>query len=276
MRNKYEIRVFSMKHSGVHAVINWLATLFDEPVYFLNNCGNHQDPYRTGRTRGDRKGTPIEGIFVKLPKMKRWSEEDIRPIREMQKECIIYSYENLDLARFPKKPPTLDVDANVGSSEHVFDVLVHRDLLNWAAATFKDKGRKLREGFDPAPHPGLCWRNWRDREWLVGAWKNCAREFLGHTKHLRDRKVCVSYNLWLRREYREQLARKVFGRPNNEVSTSVVAGVGNRGSQFDGFDYDGRANRMRVLERWRHFEGDELFWGLLDEEALRLSAMIFH
>src|ERR1700730_9867565 len=37
--NKREFRVFAMKRSGHHAVINWLLLHFTGPAYFLNNCG---------------------------------------------------------------------------------------------------------------------------------------------------------------------------------------------------------------------------------------------
>jgi len=273
-RNEYEFRVFGMKRSGNHAIINWIATLFDEPVYFFNNCGYGCDPYRTGRTRGTRKKTDIKDIFILLPRMKNFSEDEIEPYRSVVKKCIIYSYENILLSRLLEEPPTLNRSETIGESKHRFEVLILRDVYNWAASSFVHCGRSDDNYFVPT---GFDCKSWKRREVLFEKWKTHAHEFLGDTKYLAFEEaniVCISYNDWLRKRYREKTASK-FGLQNNERSIDIVAGVGNRGSKFDNFIYDGRASRMKVLERWKYFKDNPYFWGLFDDESIELSNEIF-
>lgn len=279
--NEYEIRVFGIKHGGQHAIINWIATLFDEPVYFFNNCGWNSDPYRTGRTTGKRAGTDIEGIFVRVPRLKNRREEEVEAWRVVPKKCLMYSYENtyMDRVDHPNKPAT--PFEYVGKSEKIFDVLILRDIFNLAASTFKYTARVF-DGKDRAGDDEYLsqfdYKNfsvYRDR--LKRRFDLAAKEFLGRRSHMRDKKICISFNDWFKSKgYRERMAAE-FGLPNNEVSIKVVAGVGGRGSRFDDFEYDGRAHEMKVLERWKHFEGNRVFWELMYDwmDTVELSNEIF-
>lgn len=268
--NEFEFRIFSMKHSGCHAIINWIATLFDEPVYFFNNCGFGEDPFRTGRTRGDRIGTPIEDIFVKVPKLKNVKKDKIEEVRNKYKKCLIYSYENIDLRKFEKREIT--PRKYVGKSHFKFDVLIIRDLLNWAASTFKYTGRLALLDLNFARD--LDARNCAQRRKLFDGWKSHAFEFLGKTEYL-ENKICISYNDWLNKDYREKTALK-FMLINNEISIDTVAAINNKGSQFNGLSYDGKASKMKVLERWHHFTNNIYFWKLFDDpELFELSEEIF-
>jgi hypothetical protein len=58
---------------------------------------------------------------------------------------------------------------------------------------------------------------------------------------------------------------------------NIVAGVGNRGSRFDDFEYDGRAQEMNILERWKHFKDNNAFWDLMREweDSVKLSNEVF-
>ena len=278
--NEYEIRVFGIKHSGQHAIINWIATLFDEPVYFFNNCGWYSDPYRTRRTKGIRKGTPIEGIFVGVPKLSDIDEEGLNQLKKMPKKCLMYSYENVYVDRIyrdrkPATPPGI-----VGSSAKVFDVVMLRDIFNLAASTFKYTGRVFNEKDRAGDDEYLSefdYKNHLYREKLRTKFNLIALEFLRRSSHLRHDRICISFNDWfLSKGYRECTANK-FGLLNNEISVKVVAGVGNRGSRWDDFEYDGRAQEMSILERWKHFEDNKVYWDLMREweDSVKLSNEIF-
>ena len=278
--NEYEIRVFGIKHSGQHAIINWIATLFDEPVYFFNNCGWNYDPYRTRRTRGVRKGTVIEDIFVPLSKLKDHSEEELDKIKKTPKKCLMYSYENVYIDRVYRERKPATPEGIVGSSDKIFDVMMLRDIFNLAATTLKYTGRTF-EGYDKGGDDEYLsefdYKNYLYRDKLKQKYLLAASEYLGETKHMRDKKICISFNDWfLSKGYRECIAAQ-FGLPNNEISVQIVAGVGNRGSRFDDFEYDGRAQEMNILERWKHFKDNKAYWDLMREwdECVRLSNEIF-
>ncbi len=278
--NEYEIRVFGIKHSGQHAIINWIATLFDEPVYFFNNCGWNGDPYRTKRTRGIRRDTPIEDIFVDIPKLRNSEEKVLDKIKRTPKKCLMYSYENVYIDRIYRERKPATPRGIVGISDKIFDVIMFRDIFNLTASTMKYTGRVF-DGYDRAGDDEYLsqfdYKNHLYRDKLKNKYDQMAREFLGWTDHLEGQKVCISFNDWfLSKGYRECVAAK-FGLPNNEVSVSIVAGVGNRGSRFDDFEYDGRAQEMNILGRWRHFKDNKAYWDLMREwsDSVILSNEIF-
>jgi hypothetical protein len=278
--NEYEIRVFGLKHSGQHAIINWIATLFDEPVHFFNNCGWGGDPYRTKRKRGTRKGTDIEHIFVDLPRMHTVEEAVLDQIKNAPKKCLMYSYENayMDKINREKKPAT--PEDSVGSSAKIFDVLILRDIFNLAACTLKNTGRTFNGKYEVEENEYILEfdrKNYYRRDRLRELFTLAALEFLGYSNHMREKKVCISFNDWfLSKGYRECVANK-FGLINNELSVNVVAGVGNRGSKFDDFEYNGKAQEMDILGRWKNFRDNEVFWDLMREwkEAVDLSNEVF-
>lgn len=278
--NEYEIRVFGIKHSGQHAIINWIATLFDEPVYFFNNCGWNHDPYRTSRTRGVRKGTPIENIFVALPKLKGAEEEIVDKLKRTPKKCLMYSYENVYIDRVNRKRKPATPEGIVGKSGKVFDVLMLRDIFNLVASTMKYTGRVFNEKDRAGDDEYLSqfdYKNYLYREKLKKKFDLAALEFLGKSNHLREKGICISFNDWfLSKGYRECIAAK-FGLPNNELSINIVAGVGNRGSRFDDFEYDGRAKKMNILGRWEYFKNNKAFWNLMREwnDSVVLSNEVF-
>jgi len=278
--NEYEIRVFGLKHAGQHAIINWIATLFREPVYFFNNCGWGVDPYRTGRTRGTRKKTILKDIFVRVDKLKNAEQEEVDRVRQIPKKCIIYSYEGADVWKINRESKPATPEEFIGKSEKIFDVLILRDIFNLASCTFKHSDRVF-DGKDSAGDDEFLsqfdYKNYIRSDKLEKKFRMAALEFLGKSHYMREKKICISFNDWfLSKGYRECIAGK-FGLENNEISLDVVAAVGNRGSKFDGMDYDGKARDMDVLGRWKHFEDNKVFWDILSEwgEAVELSNDIF-
>ena len=111
-------------------------------------------------------------------------------------------------------------------------------------------------------------------ETAMRIWKQHAREFQGTRRYLRLPRVLISYNRWATDSaYRREVARQL-GVATGDRGVQHVPPAGN-GSSFDGRRYDGRAGRMRVLSRWRHFEDDRRFAGLFDTDTRRLARQIF-
>lgn len=122
----------------------------------------------------------------------------------------------------------------------------------------------------------------RDRQSLqaeLETWKAHAREFLGLTDHLRI-DVRISYNDWFSNAaYRAELALRLeTDYPADAPSaTSALNSVPNVGqSTFDRRSFNGRAQDMDVLNRWKRQLHDSDYLALFrDEETIELANRIF-
>jgi len=288
-RNDNEIRVFGLKRGGQHGIINWIASMYKEPVYFFNNCTFGSDPFKGSTPRGTRKGTPIEDIFVKVKKMKHWSEEEIKVIRLAHKHCLMYSYENKNISALTKSDSVPNRENIVGLSQNKYDILILRDVFNWAASSMLYGGRRnvlsdYVSHFDP-PNKD----KWIEDASMIDArgykrvvrymkhWKIYAREHLGLTNYLPNNSICISFNKWfLDEDYRVEIANKL-DLDYSDFALNVVGAVMGGGSSFNGLNYDGRAQQMKVLDRWKVFEENSIYNGIFEqnEEAVRMSLEIF-
>ena len=268
-RNKYEIRVFHMPRSGSLAIKQWIASMFDEPIYFFNwPLYTHLriDPFKAGKIWKGLKGTPAEKFFVPLPNMTHWDEKDIKPIRLKQKECLMYCHENYDIRDI--KNLSVDRDVNIGKSEFRFDILILRDIFNWVASTIMDRGFQDSSIIRASYYKHAVQRIWK--------WKACAIEFLGESKYLENEKICISFNKWfVDEEYRISITNKL-GLKYSTVTLDDVPRT-RRGSSFDGLIYDGRAREMDCLNRWKVFRDNILYQELFkkNKDIIELSDRIF-
>jgi hypothetical protein len=114
----------------------------------------------------------------------------------------------------------------------------------------------------------------------AGVWIELAREYLGVTNYLPN-KVVINFNRWFTDEtYRSQISRQLnldFDASHPEAQKARLAVPrGDGRSQFDGESYDGRANGMDVLNRWKAFRDDPEFLQLFQhQELIALSDRIF-
>jgi len=105
------------------------------------------------------------------------------------------------------------------------------------------------------------------------SWKSHAREYLGDTRYL-TRPTFILYNKWFTEtKYRKNLAKKL-GLHFTDLGMEKVPNAGS-GSSFDAFNYDGVAQNMNTLNRWKGFLTDQVFYDLIDEEAVNLNRRIF-
>lgn len=93
-------------------------------------------------------------------------------------------------------------------------------------------------------------------------------------KALVDKRVIdVNYNEWFKDvEYRRQLADRL-GLNFTDAGLNRVPKIG--GSSFDRHRYDGKAQQMDVLNRWKAYVNDNNFWKQIDEEMVELSRQYF-
>jgi hypothetical protein len=246
--NLNELRVIGMSRSGNHAIIQWMMAQLGGRVCFLNCAEGKSNPFRSARVMDN-------GQICRAT----WPEFDLEAERQGRfspKDWLIFSHEDSYLGRAVSREFELGHDQWVGRSARRSDVLILRDPFNlfasrlqclWAIVTLKVSAK---------------------------IWKQHAREFLGQSRLLRHDPVRISYNRWRAdQDYRRRIAGQL-GLDFTDAGIHKVVPC-NGGSSFDGTRFDGRAGRMRVLERWKHYIDDPRYLGIFDREMLELSEQIF-
>ena len=246
--NEKELRVIGMSRSGNHAIIQWIMAQARGRVCFLNCTEGKSNPFLTARPMDD--GSPYRVNFPEFD-----------PAAEQRgsfaaKNYLIFSHEDNFLSNACSREFERRHDEFVGPSEHRFDVLILRDPFNLFASRLRSM-----EGQVPIPT-------------AVRIWKQHARQFCGENRRLRATPVLINYNRWfLERDYRRRIAERL-GLTFTDAGRRDVADC-NGGSSFDGRVYHGDAHRMNVLERWKHYEDDQRFRAIFDEQMIELSERIF-
>jgi hypothetical protein len=119
------------------------------------------------------------------------------------------------------------------------EILLLRDPFNWAASYIEKSG---------GPGDACVW----SRQWL-----EYAAEYAWETRHLPDA-IRVNYNLWFTEPgYRRRLAERLGLAFSDRALETVTSHAG--GSSFDGTRFDGRAQRMPVLERWKRYRDNRAY-----------------
>lgn len=259
--NDLTLRVFAQRRSGHHAIINWLRLNTRGRHWFLNHCKPGRNPF---------EGADLSTSLIRG----HWSEHRTFKIsREKKgnfshKGTLIYNFEEVDFSEGHWVSNLADEEIWIGPSLRRADVLVIRDPFNLLAS-------KLKWAYGQEERPSKPTLD--DVRKGKELWKICAREYLGKTEFLEHR-ININYNKWFTdKDYRDDLGQK-FGFTNRDRGLLKVAKWGPSTSRdsFDGLEFDGRAQMMGVLERWRHFSDDPFFRELCrDPEVHELSNEIF-
>ena len=249
--NKCEIMVIALQRSGHHAIINWIRYQLKGCHCFLNHCHPNANPYQ----RCYRANSCFRNVNI------GWIEK----ARFINKDCLIYNYEDCALGEIPGESFNRNHDEWVGRSLKKIRVLILRDAFNFFASRLKrhysEWGKENMKLISDA----------------VGLWKSYAEEYLGVTNYFPD-KVLISYNRWVEdRLYRIELSEQI-GVPFSDKGKDEVAKYtpGREGASFDDLKYDGNASKMKVLERWKYFVENDLYRSIFkDRELVELSDRIF-
>jgi hypothetical protein len=258
--NRWSIRIFAIRRSGHHAIVNWIRYHVRGRHCFLNDCREGTSPFRTSVRENS-----VVGSWVGEHRYLNWEQE--RAGRHAKKGVLLYNYEDGDFQRHASEV-TEGLEAEwIGRSRRTTTVLVLRDPYNLLASRLKwFHGR----GEPPAPERFAEFR---------ALWKLYAREYAGMTSCLPGA-IHVNYNDWFRsRAYRDDIAARI-GFHNRDRGVDEVArwgpAIGKRGASFDGLAYDGRARTMAVMDRWREYADDPFFRAQFeDPELVELAHRIF-
>ena len=292
MYNKLEIRLFGPRRSGNHAVINWLAYQSPSKIYFFNCASNRgHDPYRTGKCRGDQYNEDLQSRFEQVPNLKNAKADTLDYYREIDKDIIMYSYEDIDLNKYVR-PRADDFPINreniIGESDYRIDVIILRDVYNWLASKLKynykkrdyrkesvlakryNENRKIRSKmpyFDTYPGykedakklNGMTYINIPK---MVNIWTSHTNAIQFPEQYGLDNLVFINYNMWATNyHYRQSLIESYFAPHGFEFTDKGKDEIAVRGggSSFDGHNAGSNANEMDVLNRWKYFENNKLF-----------------
>jgi len=235
-----KIKFAGTRRSGNHAVLAWIAERLPEGnTFFINDV-------RFGSNYSDKKKSD------RLPTK--------RICRRGKASLILTSYEDRSLPLINNHEPLVDV---LHTSEK--KVLILRDAFNNFASRlrYRKNGKRFKED-DPTNGPPDSSK----------IWVEYAKEYIGVTEALKGDVVKVNYNSWFSDpDYRVLVANSLGLAPSPEPFERVP-GYG-FGSSFSNTCRDGRASKMRVLDRWKLFSKDPDYLEYFNEEVIELSREIF-
>ena len=114
---------------------------------------------------------------------------------------------------------------------------------------------------------------------MMVLWLQHARRFILENTDLSFKLFTVNYNEWFISEsYRAEVCNRLPLAPKNELLDKVAPQAD--GSSFDGMEYDGNAQAMPVLERYKqmkfskHYTSDD-YRISLHPKIIKLSKKIF-
>lgn len=292
MYNKLEIRVFGPRRSGNHAIINWLAYQANAKVHFFNCASNRgHDPYLTGKSRGDGYHEDLQTCFEQIPSLKNEDEDVLEFWRDLDKDILMYSYEDIDLDKYVK-PIASDFPINrkkiIGESDYKIDVIILRDAHNWMSSKLKYNTKKydykktsiLAERYRPNretrskmpffdTYPGykedaklIEGRTYVNIHKMVNIWLSHVRAIDFPSEYGLENVVFINYNLWATNyHYRETLINTHFkpcGFSFTDKGKNEIA-IRGGGSSFDGHNSGTSADEMDILNRWSYFSNNRLY-----------------
>lgn len=252
VRNQYQITLYGLKRAGNHGIMTWMASLYEDPVWLLNNSLPFTDPFET--FNHDGVWDPGVPCFI-VP------EKGDSQAKLTNKSCLFISYEDIGLERITGREIIPNRIETIGDSHETFSVLILRDPFNLMASRIRKKTPTVSE-----------FKLYSD---ALNGWKDYALEFVGKGSFLSDC-IKISYNDWfIDMDYRKEIALQL-GRPFSDKGLNVVTTAG-RGSSFDDLAYNGKAQEMDVLQRWSSLKDDGEFCDLFRgrNDILQLSEQIF-
>jgi len=262
-----QIRVSSLKRSGTHAIINWIASLYNPSrIMFVND-----------RMLGYN---PLTKMRNKLIIGKSGYMTDPLPclnnINNYNQDVLIFNREDEYLTDVRDSLSARQQHEWFGTYNKIYDVIILRDALNCFAGKWIFDKEKM-----PNYTPNIHSKTGRLK--IVSIWKEYAKEIMGFSDILPFKKIPINYNLWCISTLYRTLVAGMFYDIDNEIGIiNQVPGYG-WGSSFDSnksLRKDlkcGNIDKRVFMTRYKHFYGDLSFQQFyLDEELMELSKILFN
>lgn len=227
--------ILGMKRSGHHAIAYWIAKNCGGKAILYNDC-----------SRGWSNN-------MLLPSNNQSIKSQIIEVGSGKDESHIFNIEDFDHNILNKH--NFSKFNNVKSSAEVYICSVLRDPYNWVASCMKMGG---------GPALRLPKR--------ILMWINQAQLFLKREVH--PELVRINYNSWTSdNDYKEILADKLNLKSYDKGVDSTSPRGG--GSSFDKMRFKNKASNMKVLDRWRHYQGVDAFCDFFNSQVRELARRIF-
>jgi len=254
-----EIAVYHLKRSGSHGIMGWLQQALNQEREtisipsvgkFIDGIGNStKNLYDLGSDFVDLNGKNVMYAF------------------ESQHGGLVDSWKKIPFLTDIKKHEKL-----FGKSKLKYNVLILRDPYNCLSSRIS----KTKNGIFRKSNL-LKWKQYPyGYNNFKKMWLTQAKEFVGETDYLdMYNRIPISYNEWfLNKGYRKYLC-SLFGVEYTDKGLNNVKGFGG-GSSFSGVEYNGRAQDMDVLNRWKKNKNHPFMKDMLnDMEVKKYSDMIF-
>jgi hypothetical protein len=269
--NNQEIRVFGIKRSGNHAIINWLFYQIPGQVVFANHCYLSKQELRIykGTGRIDCKGINYWDFkrkyffFERNPffnqEIVTYSKNDKRfnsqKLKQHPKDALIISFEDKDIAQFSQLLEQFS-EQWVGKSQEIFSIVILRDPFNLLASIYKKWGQE-------------------NLKTVASLWEEYAQTYLSYQENPDGHYLGINYNQWLTDVNYRQAITERLQIPFDDSKKDMVANFAG-GSSFDGLSYQQDGQKMNVLNRWQTFQEDSEYYNLFkNPQLLKLSEEIF-
>lgn len=256
-----QIEVYSMMRAGQHAIINWIIKQYKRPVYFRNNIlaykklsinqrgrwhnlAGHRSPVNFPLYIFNIEDSPVKSI-ESFREKRRSILEIVRP-KSTRKIMIIRDPFNMFASRYKFFHKKNRIREESGRSK----IKINRDTNENSGVSFFDNR-------------------------AVKRWKEYAREYIGITNNIKGKRTLVNYNLWVSsKKYRKEISKEIGLKFSDSGINSVPKN--GYGSSFDGVAFNGAANKMDVLARWKMAKENEILRSIFsDKELLELSGQIY-
>ena len=227
--------VAGMKRSGQHAIINWICEQHGN-ITHKNDCKLSTDGKKVVSSFGETVYGPGECLLLNL---ENYNAEAFRVLDAGKLE---------DLAQY---------------SERTYKVLVVRDMRNWVASCL---ARKSYAGKERDPYTQLN-KSYIDGQGIAHppalvTYRGHIDALVGDSGHV----LVIDYDKWVQdKDYRKVIA-KILCLNFTDGGLNTISEFGN-GSSFDNMAYNGRAQEMDVLNRYRYYNSDSEYSALMKEHA---------
>lgn len=225
-----EINIFGIRRSGMHAIVSWLFGHFKlNEISYINNSNLSL-----------RKSLRPTDLYVTEN-----TKYFITTIEHELPSKIIDCVSNIDSLFNVARDEAAEEFKCDKFSKYQYNIILLRDYRNNLASGLKNWGARYLKQGDFA------------KLWLEYAKEIVSSEGINN-------KVPVIFDRWfVDKEYRAEISNKL----NIEFKDDGINDVCRYGSSFDSTTFDGKAQEMDVLGRWKEYKEENWFWEILPNEA---------